>query len=68
MLSDRIGSEHFISHRVVHFFDLDFFDFSFSQGVHLWELPDACVGLDIKPLSHRQVVDIVLWVIHDAEK
>ena len=66
ILLDRIGSEHFVSHRVVHFLDLEVLNFSFGQGVYFWELPDACIGLDIKPLSHRQVVDIVLQVIHDA--
>ena len=59
-ISDCIGLEHFVSHRVVHFFDLDLFNFSFGQGIHLRELPDACVDLDIEPLSHRQAVDVVL--------
>ena len=68
MLLDFTGSEHFVCHGVVHFLDSEVFDFSFGQGIHFWELPDACIGLDVKPLSHRQVVDIVLQVIHDAEK
>ena len=68
MLSDFIGSEHFGWHWIIHFFDVEIFDFSFSQGIHFWELPNACVGLHIEPLSHRQVVDVVLWVVHDAEE
>ena len=68
MLSNLIGSEHFVSHRVIHFFDLEILNFLLGQGIHFWELPDTCIGLDIEPLSHRQVVDIVLWVIHDTEK
>ena len=68
VLSDFVGSEHFSCHQIIHFLDLDGFDFSFSQGVHFWELPNTCIGLDIEPLSHRQVVDVVLWVVHDTEK
>ena len=68
ILSDCIGLEHFVGHGVIHFFDSDLFNFLFSQGVHFRELQEACIDLDIEPLSHRQVVDVVLWVVHDTEK
>ena len=63
VLSDCIGLEHFIGHRVVFFFDSDLVDFSFGQGVHLRELQEACIHLDVEPLSHRQVVDAILWIV-----
>ena len=68
MLSDFIGLEHFGCHWVIHFFDPEVLDLLFCQGIHFWELPDTCIGLDVKPLSHRQVVDVVLWVVHNTEK
>ena len=66
--SNCIGLKHFVGHGVVFFFDLDLFDFSFGQGVHLRELQEACIDLNVEPLSHRQVIDAVLRVVHDAEK
>ena len=68
VLSDFIGSEHFSCYGVIYFLDSEGFNFSFSQGVHFWELPNACIGLDVEPLSHGQVIDVVLWVVHDTEK
>ena len=68
MLLDLVSLEHFVSHRVIHFFDSEILDILFGQGVHFSELPDACIGLDVEPLSHRQVIDIVLQVIHDTKK
>ena len=68
MLSDLIGLEHFSCHWVIHFLNLEAFNFLFGQSIYLWEPPDACIGLDVKPLSHGQVVDVVLWVVHDTEE
>ena len=68
MLLDFIGSKHFSCYWVIHFLNLEVFDFSFGQGIHLWELPDACIRLDIEPLFHGQVVDVVLWVVHNNEE
>ena len=68
VLSDFIGLEHFGCYGVIHFLDLEDFDFSFGQGIHFRELPNACIGLDVEPLSHGQIVNVVLWVVHDTEK
>ena len=68
VLSDFISFEHFGCYWVIHFFDSEGFDFLFGQGIHFWELPDACIGLDVEPLSHGQAVDVVLWVVHNTEE
>ena len=68
ILLDCIGSEYFVGHGVIFFFDSDLFDFSFGQGIHFRELQESCIDLDVEPLSHRQVVDAVLRVVHDTEK